>query len=649
MDDIYRVKYFSSSDLSIGYELDKAATILRQFNINSSYTINDIIEFYNIKKYFDDGLYMPSWIQQEKENFIDIVKSFASIIGRYFNKLSDFDFVKLFEETDQFYKEDFWELIEKFKVYERISENVFKEILYQQKFNTSIILQQEGLVRHFSSEIRDYFIAIPVSAEILLDKYEVYHTKKAETIYIPQDLTGKDINNIMLQYINSSEKNLNYLRLIVNAQNRPPQWYIEDRIRLNAKRNIKLVEAEFFQTTKGLQYGVNISFSESQEEEERCSKENDTIVCSYSMKWITENKDFSTLLNNFIHLFHFTDLQMRTTFVNKKSKMSIFERYLFMKQQNEFPVGIQFQLYDWLSLLQMQTYYEVLLKINIRIEDIIEWFFKNYLKDEFNIENFNIKMPSKGSLYFEKCRTILPEIESALKQFKLLVENGIIEHELLQISSNHMFFKDIPSLLDKKYVYGAGEIFELLKRCFFSDQCMLLYVDRIHKKGVTYSSFYELLMNEKVNIEDYKGNNLSDIHWLINNGYLFIDSDNTIFIKNLEIILVIKDLFFNDVINYWRYPTKKRNAIDSLVNEGIVRFENTLLSIPEQNYFDYYLNKASFCNALDLRNKYDHGTQPDADSEEIHKTNYMIFLKLLIIIIIKINDEVCIKDEMEIK
>ena len=42
---------------------------------------------------------------------------------------------------------------------------------------------------------------------------------------------------------------------------------------------------------------------------------------------------------------------------------------------------------------------------------------------------------------------------------------------------------------------------------------------------------------------------------------------------------------------------------------------------------------------------YGHGTQPFGD-EDVHHSNYIRFLKLFVLIIIKINDELYIKDEI---
>jgi hypothetical protein len=44
-------------------------------------------------------------------------------------------------------------------------------------------------------------------------------------------------------------------------------------------------------------------------------------------------------------------------------------------------------------------------------------------------------MSSANTSFFEKVRLLAPEFESVLKQYKLFVEEGEIDFELLQISS----------------------------------------------------------------------------------------------------------------------------------------------------------------------------------------------------------------------
>ena len=77
------------------------------------------------------------------------------------------------------------------------------------------------------------------------------------------------------------------------------------------------------------------------------------------------------------------------------------------------------------------------------------------------------------------------------------------------------------------------------------------------------------------------------------------------------------------------------------------RFRDRKISKNEVDYFNYYLNKRDFSNGLDLRNRYLHGTQPKrgADSD-LHRINYYTLMMLLIVLVIKINDELCETKEL---
>ena len=67
-----------------------------------------------------------------------------------------------------------------------------------------------------------------------------------------------------------------------------------------------------------------------------------------------------------------------------------------------------------------------------------------------------------------------------------------------------------------------------------------------------------------------------------------------------------------------------------------MEIEDTLFSRPEQDYYNYMLNQSSFSNALDLRNRYLHGT--NSRDEKAIEHDYAEFLKLTAIMIIKINE-----------
>ena len=79
---------------------------------------------------------------------------------------------------------------------------------------------------------------------------------------------------------------------------------------------------------------------------------------------------------------------------------------------------------------------------------------------------------------------------------------------------------------------------------------------------------------------------------------------------------------------------------------GLVRVTDTFLSELEIDYFDYFLNNASFVNGYMMRNKYIHGTQYVIKDENYHKGNYFVLLRLFTLLAIKLNDEFCLVDEI---
>lgn len=643
-----RVKFYSATDYSSGFHLWRVKEIIDQFNSNKEdYNINEIIEFYNIIKFVDIKAYLKTWKKKDIEIIEKVCKEYKRIIACYLKGINDSNFVGLYNKVDTIYKDDFFELLEKYKIYEQVSETIFDEILHNGKVCMHYILRNKKLVNHYGNIIRTCLLNNSKYAELILDKYEIEHLSPRHPIYFPDVFTLEDKETLILNYIKAPFANLNYLGIINNIQS-TSELKISDRTRLESKKRTKEENKKFFDGKSGIKYGAEISFAENQEEPIIEQENSGIIKCSYSMKWIKDNLDYNTLLNNFIYLFHFVDFQMRITLFSKKAELGLFESTLITRSKHAYNTGIEFSIKKMLSDLQMVSYYQRLEELNIRLEEVIEWFFKEYLLDEFQIKNYKMNPPSTNSKYLEKCRTILPELESIIKQYNLYIEDGYINHELLQMSSNPIPYKDIKSKLEKKYIYPnyKSQEFNNIDYYFFSNQCMLSYRKDEDDK---YNSFYELLLHENIRLSDYSDYNKQEIDYLLKKNYIYIDSNGFIKISNNKLITILKDLHENEVINYWKYPILYRNEIDKLIDKKIVEAESSLLSRPEQDYFNYYLNKSSFNNSLDLRNMYVHGTQFNDDNDEsVHYTNYITFLKLFILIIIKINDDLCTYNRLKI-
>lgn len=638
-----RIKYYSPSDWAGGYNLEKAEQIILNFDNDKEYDINDILEFFNIYKYFDNKVYLTKWDDDYIQKLKDIVKQMKVKVYKYFNtKINEDNIISVYETVDIHYKNEFFELFSNCIEAMNISNEKMAELLQCEKIRIRDVLEYKTLVIKYDDIIKEYLMNNNnESVELLIGKYYI-DEESYDKLNFPSSLTLADKEKMILKYIEYEFANLNFIRIIAKIQSNKDSIVVDDKTKLKAQKRREEIENNLFKNTNTtIEFGIGVVINDNQEEVSLItSKGNDTNY-SYSGKWIKENNDYPTLLNNFIYLFNYVDPYFRIDLINKKCYSGIFERINY-KVVRSYNPNQTFNNRAMVANMQIAAYYNYLNKNNIRLEDIIEWFFKEYLKSEFDIDNYIISMPSANSNYFEKCKSLLPEFDLILKEYKYYCEDGIIDQELVNISSTQMFFKDIPSLNDKKYIY-ANKIDDtlLIQYYFFSDQCLLNYNPITNK---SYGCFYELLRNIEMKYSDYNIHEQKMIDWLVDKELLAVDN-NYIKLKNKPLINIYADLYFNEVINYWRYPKQLRNIVDSLIERGILYSENTLFSKPEQDYFNYYLNMSEFIDGFDIRNSNLHGSQSGDRNSEIHSSRYMIILQLLILIVIKINDDLCIYDE----
>lgn len=642
----HRIKYYSNSDLSTGWNLRKIEEVIDNYNENKDdYEINDIIEFYNITKFLNNEIYLKNWDEQYIYNLKEINIKLKASIGKYCVKVNNKNLYNIFNSVERNYKEDFFEIINDYKLYNKINSREFNRLIYN-TYYLELVLKNKKITEFYAEIIRKKFLKYNDSAIILLNKYVLEKNNSIE-LFIPEGLTIEEKEKIFIKYIRCKNTNINYLRIILNIKSNPKQLVISDKTKLLAKKRIDRETKRIFTKNEGIGVSTLVVFKEGVQDTFSSTIKGMNIECEYDLNWIRENNDNPTLLNNFIYLFEFVDNQCRINFVNKENESGIFESSMAIRMNEEYRSNHTFGIKSMISSVQMVAYYNQLVKIENKLEKIIKWFFEKYLKDEFQVKNYKINVPTEESTYLEKCRNILIEMDYILKEYKLLVEDGKINHELLEMSSTHMFFQNIPSLVRKKYVYPSSKEFNLISFYFFSNQCMLSYLERIEEK---YDNFYSLIINEKVKMDEYPEYDQRDLKQLIEKNYIQINDEGYLTISNIKKIKIFKDLYYNAVISYWKYSEESRKIMDELCEKGILEFGNTLLSNDESDYFNYYLNKSKFVNGLDLRNKYIHGCQPnEKDSEKIHENNYYLFLKLLILLIIKINDDISIYDSDEYK
>lgn len=496
-----------------------------------------------------------------------------------------------------------------------------------------LFLNSKKLVEYYDKVIKNKILSDLNNTETIISKY-----LKDNDVYLPASLTSEEVLIIMDKYIASNEANINVLRKIVTFPT-GTGLNIPDKIKLHAKRKIKEEEEKIFSNGSGFESGVSISYPTNQEETVLVSMDNRMADIKVSRKWLEENLDYPTLWNNFIYIFNFVDEKFCLEFDSKQNEISALERTFMGSAPHLFNKSFAFTTKEMISDAEIFSYTNVLKIFGVRIESMMEWFFNEYIREEFNINDFIVKFPSENTSYFEKCRSILPEIDRIFKQYNVLIEEGEIDQELIQMSSSSVKNKDIKSFNQKKYVYSSSDWYETTSFLLFSDQSGIFYMP---SKG-EHKNFLSLIIKEKVSRSDFEEYQLQRMQWLFDNNIIGEDVSGYLKFIDLNLIYVLKELYYNDVISYWHYPEEIKKVIEQLEEKNHVCFESTLLSRNEQDYFDYYLNKTKFTNGYDIRNKYLHGT--NSNDEKQYESDYYRILKLIVIIIIKINDDLCIKKD----
>jgi hypothetical protein len=135
------------------------------------------------------------------------------------------------------------------------------------------------------------------------------------------------------------------------------------------------------------------------------------------------------------------------------------------------------------------------------------------------------------------------------------------------------------------------------------------------------------------------------LYHLFEQKYLFVDHNGYLKIKDKNQLFVLKQLYKEEVVSYWHYDEECRAIVDEMEEEGLVYFEDTLLNKLERNYFNYYLNKKEFTNGLDLRNSFMHGTNTMSEVEQ--KNMYYMLLRIIVLTILKIDDDQRLKFKLE--
>ena len=606
-------------------------------NLYNMHSIDDIMEIYNVVEYIENIDAIDGMLEQDKLQYRTHLSSLKRKIGAYFANITSDNFDEQIKIIDTHYARDFWCIMCSFKKIEGITHDKFKSYLDENPHHVDDILTQKDLSKRFSDVIYQHLLEQPYAIRFIISSLFERQRQPQPILYIRQTFSSEQLKALYIAYIESERPHINMLKLLRVSQN-DMQVGLDDEVRLMAKRKEQVLIDELSKSASTVHTDgkIGVSFRDADKISELITENGDKIIV-YDRRWIYENTDYPTLLNNFIYMFGYTDLHFRSTFPINRHQISALEDVFTVKGIKTYRDSTTFSMMSDFCSLQLRGYLVELQRINVDIESIFKWFFEEYLPSEFAVTGFSYNTPSAGTSYLEKCKNIASEMERVLKQYRLYSKYGYIDAELFEMSSEHIIFSQLTSLQENKYVYAKSEQVLRCANDLFSNQ-MLCFSDDGSLNG--YENFSEALLALGKIDKTLLDRNFQQeaLQRLISFGAI-TDANGFYTIKNPQAV-VLKHLFDKEVLCY-NYCKSLQNVLDDLIASGDLCEGKTLFSIPEQQYFDFILNKSAYSDGLDLRNKYSHGTT--STNEAKHFENYLEFLKIMVLIIIKINEEFCLK------
>lgn len=668
----HRVKFYGANDFSISYYLSRMEIIFDLFIEKKKEISNftDAIELQNTFKIFDSGNYSTNW----SEEYIDKVNSYKNVlkskINEFYGRASSELILKymILLKYEYKYREDFFDIFCRFNYGSKISENEFEDNFWKSELPLYYLLKDKYFSSVYPKFIKESFLAKAKHLEYLLSNY----TNSTKCFYhIPSNISSDEWNELLGDYINCLEVNPNYLRLLLMPIRGLGTKYF--KVTRHQKSEIQKILTLFYQSFDSSELGLHVIFEvyfDRKLYEKKIVELNeksplsppeliDNSIINNLMKSsrekvaeqltlymvslvdyekIKDKCDYNSLFTYFLNdsdLFSRKRMSKLPSFPNKET-LGV-TKSIGVLTRNSYQDTQYFKLKQKLVSLKICAYQRLFSEFDLSIEQVVDWFFFHYC-DEEKIKWLPFSFSPLDDKTDNKTATIFRNEEKIRKQYFLLMEDREISIEQYNLLDSTPSIESLPSNIPKKYAYivDSSDIKNILF-LLFSDQSHLTFIDE-RKNGKT---FVELIKNNIVRKEDFPRVDRGKIQFLVDNKILSEKNDRLVFLNYKEID-VLQDLFLYDEVSYFNSNNDEKAILDCLSEKGMIEFESNLFSKSEANYLNFLLNNSKFDNSWAIRNKYQHGS-PSYESEELYQSDYSFALLILVMYMIKIDEELSYK------
>lgn len=620
---VEKIKYYDSSDLAYDYMIERAIQFVDQYGESPNFNnINLVLAAYNVYLLLTKAKLKSAYL-----HYASIAKTYIKHCNIYFSNLNN-DNIKCSHNIPmQLYQEDYWQLFNNTKLYYSIDKKIVKFLLYKLTPSLTAILKHPQIVNVYSREITCYIIKNQYSILFILDYYFTYNKESTKKFILPKELTSKILLWLINKKLSSNNISPQYLRLIENSTN--STLIIPDKMKVKAKRCRKQIESEILSTNSSMISNMKIVFKNI-DELIKIDFQPPNLTITLDKSWIDENNHNDYLFANLFIFYFICDINYRAKFIANKTDSTKLEDLISKPLGlNDYFQPLLSRIQEDLAHLFIMSYDKLLLTQNKRIEDLLKWFYTEFIAEEFHVHKFIFNSSSTNTTFIEKCRNLCSEIDSILKQYQLYYENNDIDRDLLEINSKPLLFSQLESYDKNKYAYIVDTEYINSMNLLFSDQS---YLNLITKLLDTNKTFISEIINTTIDLflTDFDESQKKLIKKLQQQQLIILNQQNQIIAKknNIE---VLKDFYENSCICNKAYQ-KQLNKLNIEC-----KYTNSLFSTSEVDYLNFILNKKQFPNGHDLRNKYIHGSQSQNEISQLN--DYYLLLMIHCFIALKIYDE----------
>lgn len=640
---IDRVQFFSIYDMSIPHYFKRAEEVVSRYRSGwRASDVNDVIELYNIWLFVENGVSAKTW----DDEVIEVIRGFKQDVISYF-QCEQSSWLELYGKIVFEYRHFFWEIVDRFNIKCSLTVDGLRTAFVDRGRELSYVLSRQRLVSKYNRVIAEMLRDNEFAAEWLLSEFvEGREDGNKDRFYFPSSLSLEDREKIISDYLDQDEPNLNYVRLVLVAK-KDANLRLSDELILKAKRVETILNEKYFDPENAMQVKYAISIEDDASKPLKWVEYDDeTPILCYSKPIILKHQG-AELLHYCSSGFEFINRLGIIELITRRAESSVLERVMGLTGKFSYGINTAFRYRAAVSLLQMQGLYGTLQADGRSVEDAIKDFYERYLKEEFEYPSTTLSLPDPSMDWIAKCRVIAPEIDAIAKRHDHFSRRGSVDEELLQISTDTVRVTDVHSCNVVRYyvLNGLPDDLRRFFHLFFSDQSMLSYVEPFKDKH--YSSFFKLLVehNGQIAYDNYAEYQKRDINYLIDQGYLNLNNAGSIIVaKQVELVL-LKYLYEYSCIPAPANKEYLQGYLNDMMAKGWVREDNYLLSPEERNYFEYYMYNSKYTNGPALRNRYVHGSNRGPGNEDVHKRAYFRLLILLVLELLKIEEDLAYKNE----